>query len=268
MNRQKKARFYKHLLVAAVVGLGFAGCATSPTGLPQLNLVSDAQMNKLGNDAYSQMRSELPQSKNTRKIRYVECISNAITNVVETEYPWAVTVFADEQINAFALPGGKMGVYEGMVDFAENQHQLAAVMAHEVGHVLANHGKARYSASVASQVGIAAATVALAGKSQGTQQLTMAALGLGLQFGVMLPYGRAQESEADAIGLELMAKAGFDPRESVSLWRNMGNKGGRSVPELLSTHPSPNSRMANLSSRMAEPLRTYQRVTKKPNCTI
>ena len=155
----------------------------------------------------------------------------------------------------FAVPGRKIGVYAGLLDVAENASQLAAVMGHEVGHVLARHGNERISQNTAFQLSQAAvaATLANSDMSTGTGLLIMAGFGLGAQVGVLLPFSRTHESEADTIGLELMARAGFDPRESVRLWENMAAAaGGAAPPEFLSTHPSDQSRIANLRSHMAE----------------
>ena len=150
---------------------------------------------------------------------------------------WEVTVFDDEQANAFALPGGKIGVYNGLLNVAYNQHQLAAVMAHEVGHVMANHSNERASQSALRNVGLAAARVF------GASDTTIEAIDYGAQLGLFLPFNRTQESEADSIGIMLMAQAGFDPTQSIALWENMSADGGPRPPEFPSTHPSPDSRM-------------------------
>ena len=172
--------------------------------------------------------------------------------------------FKDDDPNAFALPGGKMGVYTGMLKVAENQDQLAAVLGHEVGHVLAQHGNERMSQQQLTNVALAAA----AGSGY-VDSASMQALGLGAQIGILLPYSRSHESEADVIGLDLMAEAGFDPRESVQLWRNMGKAGGGAPPEFMSTHPAGNTRIDNLLSHMADALHTYNDARargNKPQC--
>jgi len=152
---------------------------------------------------------------------------------------------------------------------AENQHQLASVVGHEVGHVLARHGNARYSAGLASQVGMIAAAVALGQSNSDNAGLTLAALGIGLQVGILMPYGRAHESEADEIGQDLMAKAGFDPRGSVELWKNMSEEGGSQPPEFLSTHPSHGRRIKDLNKGMNKALRTFEQARaqgRNPRC--
>jgi predicted Zn-dependent protease len=223
-------------------------CASSPLNRRQVVLYSDAEMAQQGVSAYRQMQSELPQTSNLRETRYAQCVANYVVAALNEDQrgssAWEVTVFDNEQANAFALPGGKIGVYNGLFSVAQNQHQLAAVMAHEVGHVLANHGNERASQSVLRDVGVAAAQIF------GVSDTNLQVLDAGTQLGLFLPFNRIQESEADSIGVILMAEAGFDPQESNTLWQNMSADGGPRPAELLSTHPSPNSRMAELRSLM------------------
>jgi len=176
-------RFKKNGLILPLALTTFLinSCATSPTGIPQLSLISDAKVNEMGRSAYNEMRKQTPSSKNKSQVRYVKCIVNAITKTIDTDYQWQTTVFADDQVNAFALPGGKMGIYSGMFKVAKNQHQVAAVMAHEVGHVLANHGKARLSSGIATQAVVIGAALALGSSQSKAEQLQLAALGVGLQ---------------------------------------------------------------------------------------
>ena len=168
-----------------------------------------------------------------------------------------VLVFSDETPNAFALPGGKIGVHTGLLAIAEDQDQLAAVVAHEVAHVLANHGNERMSQQqAASGVMDLVGAMAAGGETGG---LLVAALGAGAQYGVLMPYSRSHESEADLYGLELSAAAGFDPRASVALWQNMdaASKGQR-PPELLSTHPDPGTRIRDLKRKIPEVMPAFQ----------
>ena len=171
-------------------------------------------------------------------------------------------------MNAFALPGGKIGVHTGILKVANSADQLAAVLGHEVGHVIARHGAERVSQSVATQGGLALADIMLDRKSE-SRSLIMAGLGLGAQFGILLPFSRKHESEADEIGLYLMANAGFDPEHSVELWRNMAKASGGAPPEFLSTHPSNTSRISGLQSRMSKAKALYnnaQAAGKNPDC--
>lgn len=247
-----------------------AGCSTSPTGKRQLSLVSDSQMTAMGLSAYADMKKSIPISADQRKTAYVRCIGNAITAELSGNQAWEVTLFDDdEQVNAFALPGGKIGVYTGLLKVAETQDQLAAVMGHEVAHVLADHGKARVSAGIAGQTGLLISQVLIGASTNGTNANVMAALGLGLQVGVLMPYGRGQESEADVVGLDLLAKAGFDPQASTQLWRNMAAASKGAPPELLSTHPAPSTRIGDLQAQMPRALgilRTARANGRRPQC--
>jgi len=225
-----------------------AACASSPMDRRQVVLYSDSEMARQGEEAYRQMQAEIPASTNAREIQFVQCVADQIIAALEPadrdRGDWEVTVFDNEQANAFALPGGKIGVYNGLLNVTDNQHQLAAVMAHEVGHVLANHSNERASQSTLRNVGLVTAQVL------GASDTTLQILDTGTQLGLFLPFNRTQETEADGIGVLLMARAGFDPRESITLWQNMSANGGSRPPELLSTHPSPDSRMANLNRLM------------------
>lgn len=242
-----------HVLVLLSAALA---CATSPTGRSQLILFSDAELDQMGAASFEQQKQEIPVTQDAAKSRYVECVASAIVAQLEPEQQsgWEVRVFASDQVNAFALPGRKIGVYTGLLQVANTQDQLAAVVGHEVGHVLARHGNERVSQATATQLtqaGVAAALQSSDMTSQ-TGQLIMAGLGLGAQYGVLLPFSRAHESEADTIGIDLMARAGFDPRASVLLWQRMAGGAGQAPPEWASTHPSNESRITNLQSHMAD----------------
>jgi predicted Zn-dependent protease len=183
---------------------------------------------------------------------------------------WDVVVFKDDDANAFALPGGKIGVNSGLLKVAKTPDQLAAVIGHEVSHVIANHSNERVSTAFATESGLQLAS-ALAGAASPTQQQLFGLLGVGIaQFGVLLPFSRTQESEADAVGLDLMASAGFDPRQSIDLWRNMAAAGGGArPPEFLSTHPGHETRIHNLEARLPHALPIYEQAVKagkRPSC--
>ncbi|WP_162064112.1 M48 family metallopeptidase [Vibrio taketomensis] len=256
----------KYSAIALVVGL--TACSSSPTGRNQLILFSDADMSNLGSQSFEQMKQELKISKDVKVNKYVQCVASAVTKHVPKQSSfdnWEVVVFDSEQVNAFALPGGKIGVYTGLLNVAKNQDQLATVIGHEIAHVLADHSNERLSQSQLANTGLQITSIAL-GASEYAQyrDATMSALGLGVQVGVLLPYGRTQESEADIVGLELMAKAGFDPRQSIALWQNMAKASkGQQPPELLSTHPSHGTRIQDLSETMQK-LRNYN--VSRPNC--
>jgi len=244
------------------------GCATSPLGRSQLTLVDDAQLSKMGVQAFQQIEQETPRSTDQRTNAYVRCVAEAVASKAKGAHvpsSWDVVVFDSDQVNAFALPGGKIGVYTGLLKVAKNQDQLATVIGHEVGHVIARHGNERVSQSMVADTGMQLAG-ALAGQGGALGKTAMGALGLGVQYGVLLPYGRTQETEADKIGLDLMAEAGFDPRESVKLWENMARaSGGNNPPELLSTHPAETTRINNLKARMPSAM-AIAKGAKRPNC--
>ena len=259
-SRRTPLKFPALLVLAAL-----AGCGTSPTGRNQLLVFPADQLDAMGVQAFEEMRTQLPVESDPEINNYVRCVATAITGQVKDKRTtWEVVVFKDDTPNAFALPGGKMGVYTGMLKVAKNQNQLAAVLGHEVGHVLAQHGNERISQQQLTNVALAAA----AGSGY-LDTASMQALGLGAQIGILLPYSRTHESEADIIGLDLMAEAGFDPRQSVKLWKNMEKAGGGAPPEFLSTHPASSTRIDNLLNNMAEALQTYNEARAKgikPRC--
>lgn len=249
------------------------GCATSPLGRDQLILFPDDQVAQMGVTAYQELQSSTPVTRDSGASRYVGCVANALTRALPEgsamqSGQWEVTVFADDQINAFALPGGKIGVYQGLLSVAEDQDQLATVVAHEIAHVLSRHSNERISTQYATSTGLELASV-LAGQSTPAKQTLFGLLGVGAQVGVLLPFGRKQESEADLVGLELMARAGFDPRQSVNLWQNMNAASGSGPPEFLSTHPSGEARIHSLQQHMPNvlPLAEQSRARgTRPDC--
>lgn len=225
-------------------------CASSPLERRQVVLYSDVEMARQGEDAYRQIQQETPITTSARDTNYVQCVADhviaALSERDRNSAIWEVTVFDQDQANAFALPGGKIGVYNGLFDTAVNQDQLAAVIAHEVGHVLADHSNERASQSTIRNVGVAAAQIF------GASDTALQVLDTAAQYGIFLPFNRTQESEADSIGVLLMARAGFEPASSITLWENMSVGAGPRPPELLSTHPSPSSRIEDLESRLPE----------------
>lgn len=258
----------KRALLTLVVAA--AACATSSTGRKQLLLLPEDQMSQLGAEAFVQMKAEEPVSQASASNQYVRCLADALLEAggLTRDQQWEVVVFQSDQINAFALPGGKIGVYSGMVEFADTPEQLAAVMGHEIGHVIEQHGNERVSQQTAAQ-GITAllAAVTNVGQSE-TGQMVMAGLGLGYQFGIALPHSRTQEEESDVIGTRLMARAGFDPAGAPQLWDKMATL-GNAGPEFLSTHPDPRKRAAYLRKMQAEVQPVYSAARaagKRPNC--
>ncbi|MCK5859899.1 MAG: M48 family metallopeptidase, partial [Abyssibacter sp.] len=205
-------------LIATTTAL--VACATSPLGRSQLQLFPESQMAEMGVAAFQDMKQQQPLETSSQTNGYVSCVARAIIAELPEQRTWEVQVFKDDSANAFALPGGKIGVHTGLLDIAENQDQLATVIGHEVAHVLASHANERVSTSYVASTGLQLAQVA-AGEPTAAKQQLFGLLGLGAQVGVLLPFSRTQESEADLLGLDLMAKAGFDPRASIPLWENM-----------------------------------------------
>jgi predicted Zn-dependent protease len=243
--------------------VGFSGTALvacvgpGQTGLG-LGLVSAEEAEQLGVQSWEQIRSEVPVSKNTTYQRALQQVStNILTAIGQNPANWEAVVFESKEANAFALPGNKIGVYEGMFAIATDVNELAAVVGHEVGHNQAEHARERLSSAAATQTGVQLLGAALQIGNIGYASEIAGLLGAGVQYGLILPYSRNQELEADSIGLINMAKAGYDPRAAIKLWQNMQAAGER-APEFLSTHPAPESRIAALEAKMPEALSYYK----------
>lgn len=252
-------------IVALTLTLG--ACSQTPTGRSQLTLFSDEEINQMGDQSFAQYEQELP-TVDGQTADYVQCVAHAITAQTDTGENWEVKVFKDDSANAFALPGGHIGVNTGILGVAKNQDQLATVLGHEVAHVLAHHANERVSTQAATQTGLSVLQSAAGLNSQGGQQV-MGLLGMGAKYGILMPFSRKQESEADTLGLNLMARAGFDPRESIDLWQNMEASSQGQPPVWLSTHPSHGQRIQGLESQMDQALKLYQQARssgRTPNC--
>lgn len=238
-----------------------AACATAPyTQRSQLILISPEQESRLGVDAFQEVLSKEKISRDPALQAVVNRIGWRIANAARRpDFEWEfVVIDKPKTVNAFALPGGKVAVYSGMFPVARTEGGLAAVMSHEVAHVLARHGGERLSHGLLAQMGAVAIQAGMSGRDAGVVQGVMVAYGLGANVGVLLPYGRLQESEADRIGLLIMAQAGYDPTEAVSLWRRMAQQEGRRPPEFLSTHPSPARRIHDLEQLIPNALTHYR----------
>jgi len=257
-------------LAIGLVGITLAACSTSPLGRSQLAFYPDDQLEQMGKQSFAQYQEKLPEIGGAT-YDYVQCVADAITDEVPDDAgiaTWEVKVFKDDAVNAFALPGGYIGVNSGLLDVTENQDQLAAVIGHEVGHVLAHHANERVSTQAATQTGLSILQSAAGLEGAAGEQL-MGLLGAGAQYGVILPFSRKQESEADKVGLDLMAQAGFDPRASIELWQNMAAQSQGAPPEWLSTHPSNQSRIQGLQARLDQAMPLYKQAQangERPNC--
>lgn len=266
----------KFVLAVATLSL-LAGCqlTKSPTGRTQALMYSANDMSSLGAQSFEEMKKNEKVVTDPNINNYVKCIANAITAKVPSSYgvsQWDVVVFDSPQVNAFALPGGHIGVYTGLMKVARTSDQLAAVIGHEVGHVLANHSNERLSRNQFTNIGMQVAGGAFDLAGVQNKELWMQGLGLGAQYGIAMPFGRKQESESDLIGLDLMAQAGFAPEQSVTLWQAMGKaSGGQQQLEFLSTHPSNEHRISDLTKNMASAKASYNQARaagNRPNCKL
>lgn len=250
-------------LIAAVTVTALAvACATSPTGRRQLRLVSDAEMDQMGITAFQQLKTKTPPTRDAQVNAYVNCVANTVTREMGGGRSWEVQVFDDKQVNAFALPGGKIGVYTGLLKVAKNQDQLAAVIGHEVAHVIAGHSASRVSNEMAAQLGVGVLSAA--------SGVDANMIGMGANLLLLLPFSRGDETEADILGQDAMARAGFDPRQSVELWRNMAQAGGGAPPQFMSTHPSHDTRIRDLQNRLGVSMPLYEQARaqgRTPRCS-
>lgn len=250
----------RNTFIALSMLLLLVACKTNPfTGEKTLNFVSNDQLFPASFAQYDHFLDSVQVVRGTAESQMVKNVGNKIVTAAERylnangyqgfmkDFKWEFNLVKDDAVNAFAMPGGKVVVFTGILPVAQDETGLAVVMAHEVSHALADHGAQRISAAQLQQLGAVAGTVALSGKSQQTQQIFAQAYGIGTTVGVMLPFSRRHEAEADRIGLTLMAIAGYDPEVAPELWRRMqAQSNGQAPPEFLSTHPSNQSRINNL----------------------
>lgn len=255
-------RWHSPLVVALVVAGIVTACGTVPyTGRSQLQLMSPEQESQLGAQAYQQTLAKARLSSNAASSEMVARVGSRIAAVAgHPEYKWEYRLIQDDkQVNAFALPGGKVAVYTGILPITRDENGLAAVLGHEIGHVIARHGGERVSQQMLVNVGLETTMAALSRGNPATVQAVASLLGAGATVGVLLPWSRAQESEADHLGLILMAKAGFDPHAARDLWVRMAAASGGSgkPPEFLSTHPSEPTRIRQIEAWMPEAMQYY-----------
>ena len=262
-----------HIAVIFIMAVFITDCSKVPVSdRSQLNLLPESQLQSMATDQYRQVLSESqvvpasdPQAQMVQNVGMK--IANAVQQYMAQEnmksrvddYKWEFKLIKEDVANAWAMPGGKVAVYTGILPITENETGLATVMGHEVAHAIARHGNERMSQMMVAQLGGVALDVALSQKSQETRQIFNTAYAVGAQVGVLLPYSRLQEREADKLGLIFMAKAGYDPRKAVDFWQRMQAKGGGpSVPEFLSTHPSHGTRIEALKEFMPKAMQHYK----------
>jgi predicted Zn-dependent protease len=250
------------LVSTATAALTFTACVTTPeTHRKQVNFVPDSQMNAMGAEAFTEMLKTEKISSDAKLTAAVVDVGRRIATASGKNYQWEFKLFDSKDVNAFCLPGGKVGVYTGLLPVAKTNAGLAAVLGHEVAHAILRHGAERMSQQLLLTGGLIAVDAAMRNSEQ--RGLIMGALGLGAQFGVMLPYSRKHESEADEVGLTYMAKAGYDPREAVALWQRMAQQGSR-PPEILSTHPDPANRARIIERDLPSVMPYYDKSQKVP----
>ena len=261
--------------LAAAVAIIVGGCATttSPTGRTQyVGAVSKAELDQMGTQAFAELKAKKPQSTDATQVAYVRCVVAALVRELPASQAsgWESAVFVDAEANAFALPGGKVGVYTGIFTMAKNQDQLAAVIGHEIGHVISNHHDERITRQMGAQTGVSLLGSLLGSRyGVGATSATNQVGGAAAQGLFLLPGSRQQESEADVVGQQLMAKAGFDPRAAVGLWQNMMGSGGNRPPAWLSTHPDPQARIGELQGRATGLVPAYEQARaagRTPRC--
>jgi predicted Zn-dependent protease len=261
----------------AIAGLAFTlfllSCTTVPLSERRgLNLVPDSELVKMSYQQYSAVLKEAKLSGNAEKVQRVKRVGGKIAVAAESflkesgagadvaQYKWEFNLIEDDKVvNAWCMPGGKVAVYTGILPIARDETGLAVVMGHEIAHAIAKHGNERLSQALLVQFGGIGLSAALSSQAVATQQIFLQLYGVGTNVGFMLPYSRLHENEADRIGLVLMAKAGYDPRTAVGLWKRMSAQGGTRTFEFLSTHPAPENRITHIESLIPEAMRYYQK---------
>jgi predicted Zn-dependent protease len=251
-------RFTPRLTLALLI-VGAVACQTVPlTNRSQLLLIPESTELQMGLTSYQDILKKARVSQNPEYNAQVRRVGTRIAEATgRTDYQWEFTVLEDKQVNAFCLPGGKVAVYTGILPVTQDDAGLAAVLGHEVAHAIARHGGERISQQLAVQGGLVATQAALLRRDPGATQWVAAGLGAGATVGLLLPWSRQQESEADHLGLIYMARAGYDPRAARDLWVRMASQGGARQPEFLSTHPLPQTRIAQIEAWLPEALQYY-----------
>ena len=267
--------FFRRAMVTAapvIFALALPTCSTVPmTGRQQLSLIPDSQVLGMSYTEYDQFLKENKLSADAAATAMVKRVGSRVRGAVEkyfnengqkdvlADYRWEFNLIEDKQINAWCMPGGKVVFYTGILPLTKTETGLAVVMGHEIAHAIAEHGNERMSQSLLAQFGGVALDIALKDDPDQTRQLWGVAFGLGVQVGVLLPFSRLQESEADELGLTFMAMAGYDPNEAVAFWERMAaKKDGQSPPEFLSTHPSDGARIREIKKLVPKAMKYYK----------
>ena len=267
----------KKIILIILLSTTFYSCSRNAiTGRNQLSLVPESEVQAMALAQYSEFLNTNNVIKNISNNNYqmVQRVGANLIKAVTTYYQknnfsselsgfkWEVNLVEDKSINAWCMPGGKIVVYTGLLNVTQNENALAVVMGHEIAHALAKHGSERMSQGLLQQLGGVALSAAMQSKPQETQGLFMTAYGIGTNVGLMLPFSRSNELEADRFGLMFSALADYDPREAIPFWQRMSQQGGVKPPEFLSTHPSNERRIADLQAIMGEIMKKYYKPTR------
>jgi predicted Zn-dependent protease len=270
---RKKYGFINCIASALILFSLLTACAAVPiTNRQSLQLLPESQLATMSLQEYDKVLKNSKLSTNQQQVEMVRRVGLKIAKSAEAflaeagmqseikNLKWEFNLIEDDKLaNAWVMPGGKAAVYTGILKYTRDETGLAVVLGHEVAHAIAHHGNERMSQGLLAQMGGVALSVALSQNSAATQNLFMQAYGAGAAVGLLLPYSRLHESEADRIGLTLMARAGYDPREAIPFWQRMNEQGGRRPPEFLSTHPAPESRIANIKKYIPEAMPYYRK---------
>lgn len=265
----KKLKIYLSLLLLSLLAYY---CSTVPiTGRSQLSLVPASQINALSFQQYGEFIKNNKLSEDKEAVAMVKRVGANIQKAVETYfaqnnlsdqlkgYEWEFNLIESEEVNAWCMPGGKVVVYTGILPLTKDETGLAVVMGHEIAHAIAQHGAERMSYGLLQELGGMALSVALQNEPEATKNIFLTAYGVGTTVGVMLPFSRSHESEADRLGLIFMAMAGYNPEAAIDFWTRMSQKGGPGLPEWLSTHPSDETRIADIKKHLPEALSYYKK---------
>jgi len=266
------ARRIRGLLAGLFAALLAVSCSTvALTGRHQLNIVPDSEMLSVSTQQYGQFMKENKPSTDAVQTERIKRVGARIQSAVEeyarqtdhakdlAGYAWEFNLVESKEVNAWCMPGGKVVFYTGIMPVCQDDNGVAVVMGHEVAHAVAKHGAERMSQSLLVEMGGAALGAALQSKPQETQQLWMGAFGAGAQYGVLMPFGRGQESEADHLGLIFMAMAGYDPHHAVEFWQRMAKaSGGKAPAKFMSTHPSDEHRIQKIQEELPEAMKYYK----------
>lgn len=263
-------KLVKIILSVLILWLLIYNCSTVPiTGRKQLNLISTSEINSLSFKQYDEFLKQNKLSHDTISANMVKRVGKKIQNAVEKyfaqnslsdelkDYQWEFNLVESKEVNAWCMPGGKVVVYTGILPLTKNEEGLAVVMGHEIAHAIAQHGAERMSQELLKQLGSTALSVALKDKPETTRNIFLTAYGVGSTIGVLLPYSRTHESEADRLGLIFMAMAGYDPNSAIDFWQRMASNDKAKVPEWLSTHPSDEKRIEDIKKYLPEALKYY-----------